>query len=304
MAIFPPYLQPGDTIGIVCPAGYMPAENVATCITALQQWGYQVLVDKTVGNQHHYFAGTDEERLAGLQQMMDDENIKAILCARGGYGISRIVDQLDLGAFCKHPKWVIGFSDVTVLHALILEKTGIATLHAPMAAAFNDGQYANEYVQSLQKALAGEAAFYETEPHQYNQPGTATAPLVGGNLSLILHQLATPSEIDTGGKILFIEDVGEYLYNIDRMLWQLKRAGKLNDLAGLIVGGFSDMKDTVIPFGTEVCEIIHVITSKYSYPVAFNFPIGHQRENYAVKIGVTYELQVTAETVILKEVIR
>ncbi|WP_207495406.1 S66 peptidase family protein [Aridibaculum aurantiacum] len=302
MAIIPPYLRKGDTIGILCPAGYMPLEKAATCIEVLQQWGYKVKVGKTVGQQHHYFAGTDEERLAELQQMLDDTNIKAILCARGGYGISRIIDALDLKKFKKHPKWIIGFSDVTLLHTHILKKTGIATLHAPMAAAFNDGAHEQAYVQSLKKALTGKKGNYTCPTHHYNNKGTAIAPIVGGNLALINHQLATPSDINPAGKLLFIEDVGEYIYSLDRMLQQLKRAGRFEKLAGLIVGGFTDMKDTTIPFGKDIYEVIHDVVKEYNYPVCFQFPVGHQPENYALKIGVTYELKVGKNNVSLKQV--
>lgn len=301
MAIIPPYLRKGDTIGVVCPAGYMPFEKAAACLEVLQQWGYKTMVGKTLGGRFHYFSGTDDQRLHDLQTMLDDDHVKAILCARGGYGLSRIVDRLDLKKFKKNPKWIIGFSDVTILHAHIFAKTNVATLHAPMAAAFNDGEHENEFVQSLRKAVAGIRANYHAAPHLFNKPGTVTAPVVGGNLSLIVHQLATPSDFKTAGKILFIEDVGEYIYNVDRMLYQLKRAGRLKHLAGLLVGGFTDMKDTNIPFGTTTYEAIRGAINEYDYPTVFNFPVSHEKENYALKVGAEYTLWVSGNGVSLKE---
>ena len=302
MVITPPYLKKGNTIGLLCPAGFMPLEKAETCINILHEWGYKTVVGKTLGSQHHYFSATYEDRLADLQQMLDDDSIHAILCARGGYGISRIVDKLNLKKFKKKPKWIIGFSDVTVLHSYLLQKANMATIHAPMAAAFNDGEYANEYVQSLRKALSGKKANYVCLPHHFNKSGTATAPLTGGNLSLIVHQIGTLSDINTKGKILFLEDVGEYIYNIDRMFYQLKRAGKLDKLKGLIIGGFTDMKDTVVPFGKEVYETIAEAIEEYNYPVTFQFPVSHEKENYALKVGVTYELKVSEKRVCLREV--
>jgi muramoyltetrapeptide carboxypeptidase len=302
MAIIPPYLSKGDTIGIVCPAGFMPAKKTETCIAVLQQWGYKVKVGKTLGSQYHYFSGTDEDRLNDLQDMLDDKSINAILCARGGYGAGRIIDQLDFKKFRKKPKWIIGFSDITVLHAHIYRRFNIASFHSPMAAAFNDDEYKNEYVQSLQKVLVGKKAKYETPAHSFNKTGKATARLVGGNLSLIAHLIGTPSEFKTAGKILFLEDVGEYIYNVDRMLYQLKRSGKLDKLAGLIIGGFTEAKDTTIPFGKDVYEVIHDAVKEYEYPICFQFPVSHEKENYALKIGVAYKFAVSEKGVTLKEV--
>lgn len=302
MTIIPPYLSKGNTIGIVCPAGFMPAEKAETCVAVLQQWGYKVKVGKTLGSQHHYFSGTDEDRLNDLQEMLDDKSVNAILCARGGYGVGQIIDRLNFKKFRKKPKWIIGFSDITVLHAHIYRRFNIASLHSPMAAAFNDEEYKNEYVQSLQKALAGKKVKYEAPAHQFNKTGKATARLVGGNLSLIAHLVGTPSEFKTAGKILFLEDVGEYIYNVDRMLYQLKRSGKLDKLAGLIIGGFTEVKDTTIPFGKDVYEVIHDAVKEYEYPICFQFPVSHEKENYALKIGVVYKFAVSEKGVTLREV--
>lgn len=302
MTIIPPYLKAGDTIGILCPSGAMPAHKADTCIEVLQQWGYQVKIGKTVTTQFNYFSASDEERLHELQAMLDDKNIKAILCARGGYGLSRIVDKLNLRQFQKRPKWIIGFSDITVLHAYILRKTNIACMHAPMAAAFNDGAHNNAYVQSLKNALEGTKTTYQCQPHAYNVCGKTKGMLVGGNLSLIAHQVGTASAFKTKNNILFLEDVGEYLYNVDRMFYQLKRSGHLDDLAGLVIGGFTDMKDTTIPFGKDVYAIIHEVLQPYRYPVCFQFPVSHEDENYALKVGLRYKLTVAADNVALKEI--
>lgn len=298
----PSYLQKGDTIAITCPAGYMKLEKAQTCINVLQQWGYEVLVGKTLGSKSKtYFSGTDEERLHEFQAMLDAPEVKAILCGRGGYGVGRIIDQLDFTAFKKNPKWIIGFSDITIFHAHINRNFKIATLHSSMAAAFNEGGYKNKYVQSIKAALKGTKANYSCKTHRLNKTGKATAELVGGNLALIAHLIGTKSDYQTKGKILFLEDVGEQHYNIDRMLHQLKRSGKLNDLAGLIIGGFTDMQDTERPFGRKVYNIIHDLINEYKYPVCFGFPVSHDKENLALKVGVPYQLIVSKQTVQLKE---
>ncbi len=302
MIKIPPYLKPGDTIGIVCPAGYMPFEKAQICIDTLHQWGYTTKIGTTLGgNSQTYFSGTDDERLADLQNMMDDKDVDAILCGRGGYGIGRIIDKVNFKRFAKHPKWLIGFSDVTVLHAHIYSNYKVSTLHSPMAAAFNDGGAETKYILSLKETLEGKSSRYECDVHDFNKYGEAKGELVGGNLALLSHIIGTSSDIKTRGRILFIEDVGEYLYNIDRMMYQLKRSGKLKKLAGLIIGGFSDMKDTDRPFGKSVYEIIHDVVGDADYPVCFNFPVSHTQENYALKIGVRYKLKITRDSVTLKE---
>lgn len=303
MITIPPYLKAGDTIGIVCPAGYMPYEKAAVCINTLQEWGYKVKVGKTLGgNSVNYFSGTDAERLADFQLMLDDKEVKAILCGRGGYGVSRIINDIDFKHFKKHPKWIIGFSDITVFHAHIYSNYKIASIHSPMAGAFNDDGYKSEYVLSLRETLQGNAMQYACPPHEFNKTGKASGELVGGNLALLAHLIGSKSEIKTKNRILFIEDIGEYTYNIDRMMLQLKRAGKLDDLAGLVIGGFSDMKDTTRPFGKTVFEILHDIVKDYTYPICFDFPVSHDSRNYALKVGAEYELKVEESAVTLKEI--
>lgn len=302
MVKIPPYLQPGNTIALVCPSGYMALEKAQTCIDVLQQWGYKVKVGTTVGSQSaNYFSGTDEERLVNFQQILDDDEVHAVLCARGGYGLTRIIDYINFKKFKKDPKWVIGYSDITVLHSHIYSNYGIATLHSPMAAAFNDGGFNNQYVQSLKHVLAGKRIKYECATHEFNKKGEAVGELIGGNLAMLAHMVGTQSDIKTKGKILFLEDVGEYLYNIDRMMRQLKRSGKLNKLAGLIIGGFSDTKDTERPFGQTVYEIIQDVVKEYDYPVCFGFPVSHEKENYALMVGQGFKLKVGKSKVSLEE---
>ncbi len=302
MIKIPPYLQKGDTIGITLPAGYMTKEKAQTCIDTLQKWGYEVLVGKTLGSKSKtYFSGTDEERLNEFQAMLDEPSVKAILCGRGGYGVGRIIDQLDFTSFKKNPKWIIGFSDITVLHAHINRNYKIATLHSPMAGAFNDGGFKNKYVLSLKNALQGIKADYSFKPHRLNHNGTVTAELIGGNLALLAHLIGTKSDVQTKGKILFLEDVGEQHYNVDRMLHQLKRSGKLDQLAGLIIGGFTDIQDTERPFGKKVYDLIYDLVKEYNYPICFGFPVSHDKENYALKEGVVHKLILTKQTCSLKE---
>ena len=301
MITIPPYLKKGDTIGITCPAGYMAREKAQTCISTLQAWGFQVMIGKTMGSSSkNYFSGSDEERLDELQAMLDDASINAILFGRGGYGMGRIIDQLDFTRFKKKPKWVIGFSDITVLHCHLYTKIKTASMHAPMAAAFNEGE--NDFIKSLHKAILGKKASYKCATHTFNKTGKVSGELVGGNLSLFTHLIGTASAVDTKNKILFLEDIGEQIYNIDRMLYQLKRSGKLHQLAGLIIGGFTDMKDTDRPFGKTVYEVIKEIVAEYSYPVCYGFPVSHEKENYALKVGGQYELKVGKSASTLKDI--
>ncbi len=302
MIKIPPYLKKGDTIGIVCPSGTLPAKKAATCISTLKAWGYKVKIGKTLGTQHHYFSATDEARAADMQAMLDDNSVQAVLCGRGGYGMSRIIDLLDFKKFKKHPKWVIGFSDITLLHNHCTEVLKTASLHAPMAGAFNNGQSNNEWVLSLKHALQGKKANYKAAPHALNRIGKTKGKLVGGNLTLVAHAVGSVSCLQTKNTILFLEDIGEYKYNIDRMMLQLKRSGMLKNLAGLIVGGFTQTKDSDPAFGATVYEIIQAAVAEYNYTVCYDFPVSHDKENYALKHGIEYALEVTAKKVNLKEV--
>jgi len=297
--IIPPYLKQGDTIGLICPSGSMPMEKMQRCNDTLQEWGFIVKQGDTLGSRRHYLSGTDKERLNDLQLMLDDENIKAIFCARGGYGLSRIIDDINFEHFIQKPKWIIGYSDITLLHAHVSSNFNIATLHAPMAAAFNELEGNEIYIQSVLNSITGSLQSYDVSLHHLNRSGVCKGELVGGNLSLLAHIIGSRSDINTKNKILFFEDLGEYKYNVDRMLMQLKRAGKLDELAGLIVGKFTEIKDTTIPFGQDVEAMIFDKIKEYNYPVCFDFPVGHVNENYALKVGCNYRLSITGDGVIL-----
>jgi muramoyltetrapeptide carboxypeptidase len=293
-SIIPPYLQPGAVVGITCPAGYVSAERVAYAVTVLERWGFRVKMGKTVGSEFHYFSGTDEERRADLQDMLDDPEVNAILMGRGGYGMSRIIDDLDLSGFLRHPKWVCGFSDITVLHSHLDARYHAATLHSPMCGAFKPETEHEAYLRTLHAALTGAAIHYRAAHCSYNRAGMAEGVLTGGNLSLLVHLIGSASEIDTEGKILFVEDIGEHLYKVDRMMLTLKRAGKLDGLKGIIFGGFTDMEDTDRPFGQTIEQILHDKVAEYSYPVCFHFPAGHQEVNHTLVLGGMHRLAVTA----------
>lgn len=296
----PPYLQPGDRIAIVCPAGYMAAEKVSSCVRTLKKWGYAVVKGKTVGGRSkNYFSGTDEYRLADLQEFIDDRSVKAILCGRGGYGTTRILDRINWTKFKKHPKWIIGFSDLTVLHGYMHAQLQISSIHGPMAGAFNFENGENRFTFSLKDTLEGKPVVYIEKTHTFNTPGKVTAQVIGGNLCLMAHCIGTNAAFLTAGKILFIEDTGEQLYNIDRMMLQLKRTGMFSRLKGLIVGGFTDCKDTERPFGKDAYEIIHEHVKEYSYPKCFGFPISHEKENLAIAVGNKYMLDIQPDQVIL-----
>ena len=302
MTTIPPYLKKGDTIGITCPASYLTAANAGKCIETLQQWGFEVMVGKTLGSKSkNYFSATDEDRASELQYMLDDKNIKAIIFGRGGYGMGRIIDKLNFSKFNKNPKWIIGFSDITLLHCHLYGHHKISSIHGPMTIGFNKEKSNAESIESLHKILIGKKSGYTSKFHKNNRVGTAKGKLVGGNLALLVNAIGTASDFETKNKILFIEDIGEYYYAIDRMFYQLKRSGKLNKLSGLIIGGFTDMKDTERPFGKSIENIIKDLVEEYNYPVCFHFPISHGKENVAVKIGVEYELKITKTKTILKE---
>ena len=298
--IQPSHLKPGDTIGIICPSGYIPLEKVQICIQTLEKWGYKVKLGITVGAKKDSFSGTDQQRAEDLQTMFDDASVKAILCARGGYGASRIINTIHFQAFNKQPKWVIGFSDITVLHAAILQQNCMS-IHGPMAAAFAKGEAGEPYIESLKQVLEGQQTSYTIPAHSMNTLGNAKAELVGGNLCILAHLIGSKNALDTNGKILFIEDVGEYHYNIDRLMIQCKNAGLFDNLAGLVIGGFTDLKDPSSDFGASAYEIIKEHIVGYTYPICFDFPISHSLPNFAIKQGQVYSLAVSAQEVSLTE---
>lgn len=305
----PPYLKPGDVIGITCPSGYISFEEIQPAVDKLKEWGFQVRLGHTVGTRDFSFAGNDEYRVKDFQNMIDDDSVRGILLGRGGYGAVRIIDAIDFTKFAKHPKWIIGFSDATVFHSHINKNFGIATIHSKMCNSFpSDWNNATpqqiDSIDSIKKCLIGDNMQYAVSTNPFNKAGNAEGILVGGNLSILQNLAATKSDINTDGKILFIEEVEEYLYSIDRMLCNLKRSGKLNNLKGLIAGGFDKIKpdDPGEDFGKTVYEIILEKVKEYNYPVCFDFPVGHQKENYALKCGVKHQLNVSDNSVTLKEV--
>lgn len=286
--ITPDYLNKKDKIAIVAPAGKISKEKVETAINILQGWGLEVLLGTNVFSDYYQYAATDSERLIDLQQALDNPSVKAILFARGGYGAIRIIDQVDWSGFSKNPKWLIGFSDITIFHSHIQKNLKIETIHATMTAGLTDPVSA----ESLRKALFGEKLNYEFKTHPLSQKGKAKAILAGGNLAVLCSLIGSASEVDTKGKILFIEDVGEYLYRLDRMMWQLKRTGKLSHLKGLIVGGMTDMKDNETSFGKTAYEIVSEAVIEYDYPVCFGFSAGHMDDNRALILGRKVNLNV------------
>lgn len=289
LMIIPTYLQKGDKIGIVATARKISETELAPALKIIEEKGLIPVLGKNLLGACHQFSGTDAQRSADLQTMLDDESIKAILVARGGYGTVRIIDNIDFSNFKKHPKWIVGYSDITVLHSHIHNTLGIATLHATMPINFLQDAFATE---TLFKALFGEKLFYEFHAHPLNRKGSVEGQLVGGNLSLLYALCGSVSDIKTAGKILFLEDLDEYLYHIDRMMMNLKRSGKLSQLKGLIVGGMSDMKDNTIPYGKTAEEIIAEHVADFNYPVCFGFPAGHIKNNYALKLGVIAKLSI------------
>ncbi|MGJ1410660.1 S66 peptidase family protein [Sphingobacterium thalpophilum] len=298
MSRVPAYLQPGDKVAIVCPASFIRG-NIDVGIRTLESWGLEVVVGQTVSTAYHQFAGDDSLRAADLQWALDDPSIKAVFAARGGYGCVRIIDQIDFSAFEKQPKWLVGFSDITVLHSHIQRNYKIATIHGQMPKSFESGTEAS--LDTLRKALFGDNMdFTYTQSAFPNRPGEATGKLIGGNLAILLSVLGSDSDPKYSNKILFIEDVGEAYYAVDRMLWALKRAGKLRKLKGLIVGGFSSMKDNDPAFGQSVEEIVWDKVKEYDFPVAFGYPAGHIDDNHALILGRKVTLTTTTESVSLQ----
>ena len=295
--ITPPFLKPGDTVAIVCTARKFSAEEAKPAIELLKSWGLQVRLGNTIGLDNYQLGGTDAERAADFQEMMDDENIKAIWCARGGYGTVRIIDALDFTQFKKRPKWIIGFSDVTVLHSQ-LHVERVATMHAIMP--FTVPKAPEEVKETLRKALFGESVSYTIPSKAYDVKGTASGELVGGNISILNSLLGSKSSIDNGGKILFIEDLDEYLYHIDRIMYNLKRNGYFDKVKGIVVGSMSDMHDNEIPFGQNEVQIITAIASEYRIPIVFEFPAGHQVDNRALLLGKQVDFEVNEKEVTLK----
>ncbi|TAL62908.1 MAG: LD-carboxypeptidase [Bacteroidetes bacterium] len=289
--ISPPALKKGDKIGIIAPARKISREEIQFAVDTFEKWGLKVVFGKNLFGSENQFSGSDPQRKEDLQKMLDDDSVKAIISARGGYGTLRIIDKIDFKKFKAKPKWIIGYSDITVLHSHIHQNFGVETLHATMCINFNKDE---ESADTLRKYLFGEKNPYSIKTHPLNRKGSGEGSLVGGNLSLLYALKGSRSGISTSGKILFIEDLDEYLYHIDRMMISLKRAGKLSHLEGLIIGGMTDMKDNQVPFGKTAEEIICESVAEFDYPVCFGFPAGHTTKNLALLFGRRAKLKVEA----------
>lgn len=304
----PRYLKKGDIIGITSPAGYITVEHIQPAVQQITAWGFKVKVGSTIGKRNFGFGGTDDERAADMQAMLDDESLAAIMCARGGYGMVRIIDRLNFRRFMQKPKWVIGFSDVTILHTHLNSNVGMASIHSKMCNSFPDDwnkadEEQQQTINSIRDALTGTRITYPVVPSPYNKAGVGEGVLVGGNLKTLETVACTASDLYTNGKILFVEDTGEYLYSIDRMFWNLKRTGKLVGLAGLIVGGFKIKPDDPgEEFGYSLQQIVLDKMKDYNYPVCFDFPVGHQKNNYALKCGARHRMNIQPQSCSLEEI--
>jgi len=290
--IIPPSIKKGDTIGIVAPAGKIDFNIVEQACSRIEKMGYKTKLAKHLDKPFFNFAGTDAERLNDLQLMLDDESVQCILCTRGGYGSVRIIDRVDFTKFMKKPKWLIGFSDITVIHSA-MHNHNLASMHGPMCKSFLNYTDGGVDIDILFSVLEGEMPAYMINPNRFNRNGIGKGEVIGGNLSILYSLKNTPFDLDTKGKILFIEDLSEYLYHLDRIMHNLKLSGALENLAGLVVGQFTEMVDNENPFGQSIEEIIYNAVAAYDYPVAFNFPAGHIETNYPLIFGVEAEFTVT-----------
>lgn len=306
--LIPPDLKRGDVIGITSPAGWITLPELQPAIERLQNWGFTVKIGRTIGQRDGNQGGTAALRAADFHDMLNDGNVKAILCARGGYGWVQIIDSIDFSVLRKKPKWIIGFSDVTVLHGHLNRQLRVASIHSKMCNSFPDvwdkaEPMQQETILSIRDALLGRPMRFRLPPHPQNRLGTATGELVGGNLKTMESLAGSASDLLTNNKILFLEDTGEYLYSIDRMFWNLKRSGKLDKLAGLVVGGFKvkASEDPAEEFNKDLYQIVLDKVKNTTFPVCFDFPVGHQRNNYALKCGVKTQFIVNYDGVQLLE---
>jgi muramoyltetrapeptide carboxypeptidase len=300
LMIFPQLLQKGDRIRIVAPAGKVSKEKVLPGIELLQDVGYEVIIGKHVFDRSFQYAGTDQQRTSDFQEAINDTQTKAIVCARGGYGSVRIIEKLDFSPLLKNPKWLVGFSDITVFHS-VLNKLDLASIHGAMPAFFLENKKPTKSFHSLMEVLTSGNSEVKFESHSLNCKGNCSGELVGGNLSLLYSLQGTPWQLVTKGKILLIEDLSEYLYHLDRMMQNFKLSGQLNDLAGLVVGSFTEMQDNENPFGKSAYEIIREAVDGCHFPVCFDFPSGHISKNLSLVLGANYRLEV-GETCSLKRI--
>lgn len=297
--IKPAYLEKGDSIAIVAPAGVVIKEEIDKAKQILESWDLNVIYGNNLFNKENQFAGNDKERLEDVQNALDDESIKAIFCARGGYGTIRILDKIDWTNFIAKPKWVLGFSDITLLHAKI-HNLGIESIHSPMPINFAKMSEKDPILNQIKEVLFFGQLDYANLYHQLNRNGFGRAKIFGGNLSILYSLLGTSYDIDYKGKFLFIEDVGEQLYKIDRMLHSFRLAGKFDDLEGILVGSFTEMEDTKHHFGKTAQEIIYDITADYNFPVAFGLPIGHKKSNHPIILGAEIKIEIARQQAKIK----
>lgn len=295
--ITPEFLKKGDTVGILATARKIDLATLEPAIKLLESWGLHVAIGKTIGREDNQLAGPDWLRATDFQEMLDNPNIKAIWAAKGGYGTVRIIDRIDFTNFKKHPKWIVGFSDVTVLHSHI-NNMNIETLHSIMAISAKTAT--PDAIESLRKALFGENLEYHIPAHPFNKNGKAKGEIVGGNLSVLFSIMGSKSEVDFKGKILFIEDLDEYLYHIDRMMMNLKRNGYFDGVKAVIVGGMTEMNDNDIPWGKDAIEIIQDVLKDYKFPVIYNFPAGHIKDNCALILGKTVSIDANDTEAVIK----
>ncbi|MEE1885385.1 S66 peptidase family protein [Pedobacter flavus] len=307
-SMVPPNLNAGDIIGITSPAGYISLEDVQPAVKQLEKWGYKVEIGQTIGKKHGTFGGTDFERMSDFQYMLDNDTIKAVLCARGGYGMVRIIDKLNFSKFSASPKWLIGFSDITTLHSHLFAVTGIPSIHSKMCNSFPANpavasQIQQETIESINFTLKGIKMKYNAPFHPSNKQGKGVGKLIGGNLRTLENMAGSNAQINTKNCILFLEDTGEYPYSVDRMLWNLKRAGLFNQLQGLIIGGFKNKLETEEDlFPLSLQQMVHEKITEFEFPVCFDFPVGHQVNNFALKCGVIHQLEVSENGTILVEI--
>ena len=298
--ITPPILRQGDTVGIIAPARKIEENDIIPFLELLSAWGLKYKMGKHLFGQNHQYSGTDAERASDLQSMIDDPDVRAIICARGGYGTIRIIPHIDFSAFEKDPKWIAGFSDITVLHSYVNKYLGTESLHSLMPVQYIPGE-TDAAAESLRKVLFGEKTEYQIKPNRYNKNGNFTGELAGGNLSLLYSINGTSFFPDMKSKILFIEDVDEYLYHIDRIMHNFLHSGVFFKTGALIVGAFTKMRDNEIPFGSDIYEIITDAVHKFDFPVCFDFPCGHISENLTLISGREMQLSVQIEGVVLSQ---
>ncbi|TVR36847.1 MAG: LD-carboxypeptidase [Cryomorphaceae bacterium] len=297
----PPPLTAGDEIRVLSTARKITPQEVEPAVQILESWGFRVSLGKHLYAEERQFAGTDIQRRADLQQALNDPQVKAILCARGGYGTARLLDELDFTHFHNTPCWLAGYSDVTALHNHLHRHLGICSLHSTMPVNFPTNT--PEALESLRLALTGQNLEYSTEPHPLQRVGECSGQLTGGNLSMLYSLMGSPSQVDAAGKILFLEDLDEYLYHVDRMMLNLLRSGVLGNLAGLVVGGMTDMNDNAVPFGRTAEEIVREAIEPFDYPVCFGFPAGHIKDNRTLVLGQKTKLTVGESGVSLVQIL-